>query len=148
MVNPSQFTMKHILSVFKFLAAFVLLAWIAACASSWQGTRDMAVAAGFKVITPITAEQKALLPTLPEGKITQINHDGKLYYVLPDAGQQPGLRRGAGQQYQAFQQLRIARQISDNNLAAAQMNQMNQMNWGMWGGWGGPGWRGPGGFGY
>ena len=38
--------------------------------------------------------------------------------------------------------MRLAKQISNNNLAAAQMNQMSSMNWGMWGGWGawGPGW--------
>jgi hypothetical protein len=139
--------MKHILSVLKFLAAFVFLAWIAACASPGQGTRDMAVAAGFQVITPTTAEQKALLPTLPEGRITQIDHDGKIFYVLPDVANNQAYVGGPAQ-YQAFQQLRIARQISNDNLAAAQMNQMNQMNWGMWGGWGAPAWRGPGGFGY
>lgn len=139
--------MKHLLNAFRYFVAFASLAVIAACASTGQGTRDMAIAAGFRVITPTTAEQKALLPTLPEGKITQINHDGKVFYVLPDLANNQAYV-GGPDQYQAFQQLRIARQISDSNLAAAQMNQMNQMNWGMWGGWGGPGWRGPGGFGY
>ena len=139
--------MKHFLNVFRYFVAFASLAVIAACASTGQGTRDMAIAAGFRVITPTTAEQKALLPTLPEGRITQINHDGKVFYVLPDHANNQAYV-GGPDQYQAFQQLRIARQISDSNLAAAQMNQMNQMNWGMWGGWGGPGWRGPGGFGY
>ena len=36
------------------------------------------------------------------------------------------------------------KQISDDNLAAAQMNQMSAMNWGAWGGWGGYGWGGMG----
>ena len=46
---------------------------------------------------------------------------------------------GGPNEYQVYQQMRVAKQISDNNLAAAQMNQMNAMNWGMWGGWGGVG---------
>jgi len=31
--------------------------------------------------------------------------------------------------------LRVAKQLSNNNLEAA---QMNEMDWGGWGGWGGP----------
>jgi hypothetical protein len=128
--------MKLLLNVFRYIVAVSVLALIAACASTVQGTMDLAVAAGFKVITPSTPEHKALLPTLPEGKITQINHDGKIYYVLPDAKNNQAYVGGPNE-YQAYQQLRLAKQMSDNNLAAAQMNQMNQMNWGMWGGWGG-----------
>jgi hypothetical protein len=115
-----------------------LLALAAGCASSSKGTQDLAIAAGFKVITPVNPEQKALLQTLPEGKITQITHDGKLYYVLPDAPNNQAYVGGPNE-YQVYQQMRVAKQISDNNLAAAQMNQMNAMNWGMWGGWGGVG---------
>jgi hypothetical protein len=123
---------------FKLLLAFSLLAVAAGCASSSKGTQDLAIAAGFKVITPVNPEQKALLQTLPEGKITQITHDGKLYYVLPDAPNNQAYVGGPNE-YQVYQQMRVAKQISDNNLAAAQMNQMNAMNWGMWGGWGGVG---------
>ena len=46
---------------------------------------------------------------------------------------------GRENEYQAYQRLRLAKQISNDNLMAAQMNEMNSMNWGMWGGWGG-GW--------
>ena len=48
------------------------------------------------------------------------------------------------EQYQAYQQLRLANKLSNENLEAAQMNQMATMNWGAWGGWGGYGgwgWR-------
>ena len=62
----------------------------------------------------------------------------KLYYVLPDAPNNQAYVGGPNE-YQVYQQMRVAKQISDNNLAAAQMNQMNAMNWGMWGGWGGVG---------
>jgi hypothetical protein len=51
---------------------------------------------------------------------------------------------GGAEQYQAYQQLRLANKLSNQNLEAAQMNQMATMNWGAWGGWGGYGgwgWR-------
>ena len=130
--------MKTFIHAFKFLLALTLLALAAGCASSSKGTQDLAIAAGFKVITPVNPEQKALLQTLPEGKITQITHDGKLYYVLPDAPNNQAYVGGPNE-YQVYQQMRVAKQISDSNLAAAQMNRMNAMNWGMWGGWGGVG---------
>ncbi|WP_295449049.1 hypothetical protein [uncultured Thiodictyon sp.] len=47
---------------------------------------------------------------------------------------------GEPKQYQAYQQLRVARQTSDQNLEAAELNQAASMNWGAWGGIGGPGW--------
>ena len=50
---------------------------------------------------------------------------------------------GGPKQYQAYQQMRLAKQISNQNLEAAEMNQAASMNWGAWGGWGGvggPGW--------
>jgi hypothetical protein len=108
--------MKTFIHAFKLLLAFSLLALAAGCASSSKGTQDLAIAAGFKVITPVNPEQKALLQTLPEGKITQITHDGKLYYVLPDAPNNQAYVGGPNE-YQVYQQMRVAKQISDNNLA-------------------------------
>jgi hypothetical protein len=43
---------------------------------------------------------------------------------------------GGPAQYQDYQRLRVAKQLSNNNLEAAQMNEMD--DWGAWGGWGGP----------
>ena len=104
--------MKSLIHALKFLLALALLALAAGCASSSKGTQDLAIAAGFKVITPVNPEQKALLQTLPEGKITQITHDGKLYYVLPDAPNNQAYVGGPNE-YQVYQQMRVAKQISD-----------------------------------
>ena len=137
--------MKQIKSAFKSLAAIALAAFVVSCASELKEKENLAVAAGFKVITPVKPDQVALLPTLPKDKVTQISYKGKTYYVLPDLKNNQAYV-GGPTEYQAYQQLRLARQISNDNLMAAQMNQMNAMNWGAWGGWGGYGWGRMGGY--
>jgi hypothetical protein len=131
--------MKHIQTALRTLTAIAVLAFAAGCASTeLHDKENLAIAAGFKVITPTAPDQVALLPTLPAGQVTQITYKGQIYYVLPDAKNNQAYV-GGPKQFQAYQQLRLARQISNDNLMAAQMNQAAAMNWGMWGGWGG-GW--------
>jgi hypothetical protein len=128
--------MKQIHTTIKSLAVVALAALAVGCASELKEKENLAAAAGFKVITPTTPRQQELLPTLPKDKVTQINHEGKTYYVLPDAKNNRAWV-GGPKQYQAYQQLRLQKQLSDQALETAQMNQMASMNWGMWGGWGG-----------
>ena len=62
--------------------------------------------------------------------------------MLPDAkNNQAYVGRDA--EYQAYQQLRLAQHLSNQNLEAAELNQKASMGWG-WGGWGGwgVGWGG------
>jgi hypothetical protein len=129
--------MKQILSSFKYLT---VLAFLAGCATDLQEKENLAIAAGFRVITPTKADQQAILVKLPPNQVTQVKYQGKTYYVLPDAKNNQAYV-GGPKQYQAYQQLRVAKQISNDNLMAAQMNEAASMNWGAWGGWGG-GWYG------
>ena len=138
---------QHIRTAFKSLTVIAFAALAASCASELKEKENLAVAAGFKVITPVKPDQVALLPTLPKDKVTQVNYQGKTYYVLPDLKNNQAYV-GGPTEYQAYRQLRLAKQISDDNLAAAQMNQMSSMNWGAWGGWGGYGGAGWGRMGY
>ena len=133
--------MNKLINAFKCVLACVMVGLAAGCASTGNGTHDLAIAAGFKIIKPVNAEQETLLKSLPPHQVSQITHDGKIYFVLPDVANNQALVGGPNE-YQTYQQMRLAKQISNNNLAAAQMNQMSSMNWGMWGGWGawGPGW--------
>ncbi|HYN78795.1 MAG TPA: hypothetical protein VES73_13515 [Lamprocystis sp. (in: g-proteobacteria)] len=120
-------------------AAIAILGLVAGCAGDMQEKENLAVAAGFKAITPTKADQVKILQTLPTDKITPVNYQGKTYYVLPDVKSNQAFVGGPNQ-YQAYQQLRLARQLSNENLEAAAMNQQASMNWGAWGGWGaGPG---------
>ena len=132
--------MRQTLTTLKFLAVIALGVFAVSCASDTHEKQNLAIAAGFKIITPKTAEHQALLAQLPPDKVSPVNYKGKTYYVLPDAKNNQAYVGGA-EQYQAYQQLRLAQHLSNQNLEAAQMNQMATMNWGGWYGYGGWGWR-------
>lgn len=125
--------MKHML--LKYLTGIALLALTAGCASNMHEKENLAISAGFKAITPVKADHIALLKSLPPGKVTPVTYQGKQYYVLPDAANNRAYV-GGPKQYQSYQQLRLARQISNENLMAAQLNAATAMDWGGWGGWG------------
>jgi hypothetical protein len=128
--------MKKILNLVKCLAALAILTLGVGCATDSHSKQDMLIAAGFKVITPVKPDQVALLATLPDDKVAHITYKGKTYYVMPDKEHNQAYV-GGPKQYQSYQQLRIAKQLSNENLEAAQMNQWASMNWGAWGNWGG-----------
>lgn len=137
--------MKQIQSACKSLTAIALLAFAVGCTSNdLQHKENLAVAAGFKVITATTPDQISRLQSLPADKVTPVNYKGKKYFVLPDApNNQAYVGRAA--EYQAYQQLRLVNKLSNENLEASEMNATASMGWGWggWGGWGmgwGPGW--------
>lgn len=128
--------MRQIKTSLPFFASIVLLVVTAGCAADLKSKENTAVAAGFKVITPVKPDQVALLPTLPKDKVTRITYHGKTFYILPDAKNNQAYV-GGPKEYQTYKQLRLNQQISNENLEAAQMNQMASQNWADWGGWGG-----------
>jgi len=144
--------MKPIQTAFKFFAVIALAALAAGCASNnLIDKENVAVAAGFKVITPTKPGQKARLAQLPADKVTRITVGGKPYYILPDVAHNQAYV-GGPKQYQAYQQDRRI-QIKDSENAGSpppdvQVVEVDEMNWGEWGGWdavGGPdgmGWPG------
>jgi hypothetical protein len=127
--------MKTIKTSVRIIAMSALVLLGASCASEFQSKKDLAIAAGFKIITPTKPEHITLLPTLPKGQISEIKYEGNPYFILPDAENNRAYV-GGPTEYQSYEKLRLAKKISDDNLAAAQMNQMAAMNWGTWGGWG------------
>ncbi len=139
--------MKYIVNSLKCGSVIALLALAVGCTSEQANKENLAIAAGFKTITPTNAEQESILKSLPVGQVTPINYKGHRLYVLPDAKNNVAYV-GRAEEYQAYQQLRLAQHLSNQNLEAAQMNQMASMNtWGRWGGWGGYG-MGGGGWGW
>ncbi|CAN5905866.1 hypothetical protein BH11VER1_BH11VER1_07340 [soil metagenome] len=138
--------MKQIPGTVKILAALAFTALTVSCATHMEAQQDLAVTAGFKVITPVKPDQVALLPTLPKDHVTRINYRGKTYYVLPDLENNKAYVGGPAE-YERYDQIRLAKQIDAAHAESKQMDQMetyNQMNWGAWGGWGGAGWGGMG----
>jgi predicted dienelactone hydrolase len=133
--------MNYLLTPFKYLAAIALVLLAAGCATSTISDDNLAIAAGFKVITPTKPDQQAILAKLPKDKVSPVTYQGTTYYVLPDSMNNLAYV-GGPPQYQAYQQLRVQKQLSNNNLEAAQMNETSSMDWGTWGGWGGVGFVG------
>ena len=132
--------MKQIQTALKFLTALALAALAMGCTSTLLDRENVAVGAGFKVITPKKPDQQALLRKLTANKVTRINYGGKLYYVLPDLANNQAYI-GGPKQYQTYQKLRRTQEKnSDPHWFEAapdadQLDEINAMNWDEWGGW-------------
>lgn len=124
--------MKQLFKPFKVAGAIALLALAAGCATSTTQTVDMLSAAGFKVVAADTPEKQELLNTLPKGQLSLITWKGKSFYVQPAAAANQAYV-GTPTEYQSYQQLRLAKQMSNENLMAAQMNSNAMMRWNAWG---------------
>jgi hypothetical protein len=144
LTRENEKAMKHIFPGFSLIGAFAVLTLAAGCTSmqtQTQNKENLLIAAGFKVIIPKTAAQQQKLQTLPAGKVSLVQKSGQIYYVFPDAANNQAYVGGPNQ-YQTYKQLRLANQLSNENLEAAEMRQDAEMNLGAWGGWGGVGWVG------
>src|ERR1051325_633782 len=135
--NQEKAKMKQIRVSFKMIGVMSLLTLTIGCTttSSTQNKESMLVASGFKVITPKTAAQQQKLQQLPPGHVAMVNRNGRTYYIFPDAAHNQAYV-GGPQEYQAYQQLRVANNIAQENVETAEMYQDAAMNWGAWGGWG------------
>jgi len=125
--------MKQSFRPFRVLGAIALVALATGCATTSTSTTDMLIAAGFKLITADTPKWQELLNTLPKGQISMITWKSKTFYVQP-ASASTQAYVGTPKEFQAYQQLRLAKQLSNDNLMAAQMNQNAMYGWG--GAWG------------
>jgi hypothetical protein len=135
--NKEEAKMKQIRTSFKMISVISLLALTVGCATTanTQNKESMLVASGFKTITPKTAAQQQKLQQLPPGKMAMVNRNGRTYYVFPDAAHNQAYV-GGPKEYQAYQQLRAANNLANENLETAEMYQDAAMQWGAWGGWG------------
>src|SRR4051812_19971187 len=129
--------MKQIRTSFNMVGVIALLALTVACSttSSTQNKESMLAASGFKVITPKTPAQQQKLQQLPPGHVAMVNRQGRTYYIFPDAAHNQAYV-GGPHEYQAYQQLRAANNIAQENLETAEMYQDASMQWSAWRGWG------------
>ncbi|HEV2842986.1 MAG TPA: hypothetical protein VGW39_16820 [Chthoniobacterales bacterium] len=125
--------MKQLFTPFRMLGAIALLALAAGCATtSTTQTTDMLTAAGFKLVTADTPQKQELLKSLPTGQLSLVTFKGKKFYVQPAATPNQAYV-GTPKEYHAYEELRIARQMRNDQLLAAQMNQDAMMRWNAWG---------------
>jgi hypothetical protein len=131
--------MKQVRVSFYTISVVFLLAFMVSCAttSSTENKDSMLVASGFKVITPKTPAQQQKLQQLPPGHMAMINRNGRTYYIFPDAAHNEAYV-GGPKEYQAYQQLRVANNLANEDIETAEMYQDAAMQWGAWGGrgWG------------
>lgn len=100
-----------------------------------QLTEQMLAAAGFRMKPADSPERVGHLRTLPARKLVPYQQNGDIYYVYADPDVCNCLWVGNEQQYQAYQKIRIDKEIADSRLAAAQYQRDAAMNWGLWGPW-------------
>ena len=125
--------MKQSFRPFRVLGAIALLALASGCATTTTSTTDMLSAAGFKLVNADTPQKQQLLKSIPTGQLSLVTYKGKNFYVQPASSANQAYV-GTAKEYQTYQQLRLAKQLSNDNLMAAQMNQNSMYGWG--GAWG------------
>jgi len=123
--------MNPILNTARTACLLALLAFLAACATD-PGTENMLAAAGFRAKIASTPQQIAHLKTLPAGKVTLVQRQGQIFYVYPDAAHNTAYV-GTPQAYQTYQQYRLQKQLSNENLLAAQASETQPIVWEVWG---------------
>src|SRR6478609_3927389 len=116
--------MKQIRTSFNMVGVIALLALTVGCATN--SNSDLLSAAGFRRFPADTPQKQELLKTLTPGRLTLITWKGRQFYVQPDVPNNLAFV-GTPAEYQTYQQLRLARQLSNENLMAAQMNQNAMM---------------------
>jgi hypothetical protein len=128
--------MKDLFTGLRLISAFAILALVAGCAANTQSTENLLSAAGFRTIVANTPQRQQHLKTLPANKVVLVQRNGKNHYVYADPAHYQ-IYVGNPSQYQQYQQLRLARNLAQDQLATAELNQQAVMNpeWGMWGPW-------------
>ena len=124
--------MKQLFTPFRMLGAIALLALAAGCATTTTHKLDLLSAAGFKLVNADTPKKQELLKTLPADQLSLVTFKGKTFYVQP-ASTPNQAYVGTPAEYQTYQQLRLEKQLSNENLMAAQMHQDAMWRWNAWG---------------
>ncbi|MGJ0506059.1 MAG: hypothetical protein ACR652_02775 [Methylocystis sp.] len=119
------------------LACAALTLGLSSCASiGAQDTENMLAAAQFTMKPADTPAKLANLKAMQQYKLVPHVKNGKNFYVYADAAGCQCVYVGNDAAYQNYQQMRIARNIANEQLMAAEMNQQAMMDWGAWGPWG------------
>ena len=100
-------------------------------------TERLLAASGFQMKLATTADQKKRLEAFaPQRKLAPQEIDGELRFVWADASYCKCVYVGTQAAHGRFQKLALEKQISDQQLQAANANEAASMDWGPWGGWG------------
>jgi hypothetical protein len=124
--------MKPFLNPAKLSIALALLI-LAGCATA-QHPETFLTAAGFKVVAATTPKQEQRLKTLPPGKISTVQRNGRTYYVFPDTARNR-IYLGTPNEYQNYQQILADSKIAAQDRMSAELAAANGDDWNDWGSW-------------
>lgn len=115
------------------ILALGLLFLAAGCATT-KHTETFLAAAGFKVVAASTPQQEQKLKSLPPGKITTVQRNGKTYYVFPDAAHNR-IYLGTSNEYQNYLQIVADNQIAEQDRMGAEVAAADGEDFNDWGSW-------------
>ena len=125
--------MKKLLNPIKIFVSLCLLMLAAGCATT-KHTETYLSAAGFKTIVATTPKQEQKLESLPPGKITRVQRNGKTYYVFPDV-EHHRIYLGTANEYQNYQQIVADSKIAAQDRMGAEMEMADGDDWSDWDSW-------------
>jgi len=125
--------MKHIFTGFKLIGTFALIVLALGCAQTGQ-TENLLSAAGFRTIIAATPQQQHHLKTLPPYKVTVVRRSGKTYYVYADPGNNQ-IYVGTQFQYYRYRDLRLEKNLAQEDLQTSELNAEAARGWDAWGPW-------------
>jgi len=123
--------MQQISTRLSFAAVFAIFSLTMGCASTHQ-TENLLSAAGFKVVLADTPKRQQHLKTLPPNKVTKVQRKGKTYYVYADPARNL-IYVGNQFQYDRYRDLRLAKNVAEEDLQDAELNAEDESGWGVWG---------------
>jgi hypothetical protein len=125
--------MKRKFTGFCLIGAFALAVLALGCAHTAQ-TENLLSAAGFTNVTATTPQQQQHLKTLQPYKVTVVHRNGNTYYVYPDPAHNQ-IYVGTQFQYYRYRDLRLEKNLAQENLQTAEVNADLDTGWGVWGPW-------------
>ena len=125
--------MKRILGGLPLTIILLVANLMAGCAAhNTQTTEDLLSAAGFNVVIATTPQQLKHLSTLPPYKMMRIQRNGKDRYVYADPARKL-IYVGGLFSYDRFRDMRLAKNVTEQELQDAKFNAEIASGWDVWG---------------
>ncbi len=113
--------MNRIKTVLSIVAVGAVLVLANGCAIN-KDNEDLLAKAGFKMMPATTKAQQEHLKTLPVHTISEVQRNGKMYFVYPDVDRKV-LYVGQAEQYQKYQKLLEERSLQEQQMNTQMMNE-------------------------
>jgi hypothetical protein len=125
--------MKRILGGLPLTIILLVSTFLSGCANhNPQSTEDLLSAAGFNVVIATTPQQLKHLATLPPYKMMRIQRHGRDRYVYADPVHKL-IYVGGLFSYDRFRDMRLAKNVTEEDLQDAKFNAEIASGWDVWG---------------